>query len=426
VNYQDTDVMKVFSSSTPFDPDRSYTKFAAYAVLHHNGDYKAAARSVRREMPKESRLLGVVNPDRQGVGAPSEPGPSVPDSGSTEVPAVGSSWKNVDLSAVLSGDIDLVIPTMLEREDGEMLLYGGRIHEFKGAPEAGKGWFALLACKQELRKGNTVAYIDFEDYDTGIVERLLAMGIPRDAISERFLYFHPEEELGEKSAAQLFGILEARKPSLCIVDSVAEAMGINDLDPMSNTDAVTFVTMLPRRVANLGITVVLIDHVTKAADNTRYSVGAQHKLAAVSGSSFIVENEHPFGVGMKGSSRIVVAKDRPGRVRKNAEDGKVIGRMVVHSNDSGTLVDVQLVKPLSMTIEGMVVSKEIMGEVAKFIESQGRHSPLTRDIRAGVPGSSEAIDAALARLEALGYLMREVKRGQGRGFKYTLIKPYED
>lgn len=44
------DVLCVWSCSTPFEPERSYTRFGAYAVLAHGGDFSAAARSVRREM----------------------------------------------------------------------------------------------------------------------------------------------------------------------------------------------------------------------------------------------------------------------------------------------------------------------------------------------------------------------------------------
>ena len=39
------DVLKVFSSNAaPFDSDETYTKFAAYAILNHGGDYSEAAR----------------------------------------------------------------------------------------------------------------------------------------------------------------------------------------------------------------------------------------------------------------------------------------------------------------------------------------------------------------------------------------------
>ena len=37
----------VFSSSTDFEPDQAYSKFAAYAVLNHGGDMAAAARTIR-------------------------------------------------------------------------------------------------------------------------------------------------------------------------------------------------------------------------------------------------------------------------------------------------------------------------------------------------------------------------------------------
>jgi Bifunctional DNA primase/polymerase, N-terminal len=45
-NFEDSDLLYVFSTSTPFEPERGYTKFAAYAVLNHGGDFSAAAREL--------------------------------------------------------------------------------------------------------------------------------------------------------------------------------------------------------------------------------------------------------------------------------------------------------------------------------------------------------------------------------------------
>jgi hypothetical protein len=56
----DGDNLYVFSSSTPFDTEKPYSKFAAYTLLNHNGDYSAAAKQLRA----------------QGYGA-DEPGPTV-------------------------------------------------------------------------------------------------------------------------------------------------------------------------------------------------------------------------------------------------------------------------------------------------------------------------------------------------------------
>jgi hypothetical protein len=41
-----TGYLYVFSTSTPFEAERGYSKFAAYALLNHNGDHVAAARAL--------------------------------------------------------------------------------------------------------------------------------------------------------------------------------------------------------------------------------------------------------------------------------------------------------------------------------------------------------------------------------------------
>jgi hypothetical protein len=43
----DADNLYVFSSSTEFETERPYSKFAAYTLLHNGGDYSAAARDLR-------------------------------------------------------------------------------------------------------------------------------------------------------------------------------------------------------------------------------------------------------------------------------------------------------------------------------------------------------------------------------------------
>jgi hypothetical protein len=45
-NWQGSDLLYVFSTSTPFDAERGYSKFTAYAVLNHGGDFSAAARAL--------------------------------------------------------------------------------------------------------------------------------------------------------------------------------------------------------------------------------------------------------------------------------------------------------------------------------------------------------------------------------------------
>jgi hypothetical protein len=55
------ELLKVFSSNAaPFEPDGTYSKFAAYALLHHRGDFTAAARALAAK--------GYGTPQHQGNG----------------------------------------------------------------------------------------------------------------------------------------------------------------------------------------------------------------------------------------------------------------------------------------------------------------------------------------------------------------------
>ena len=45
-NHADSDLLYVFSTSTPFESDRSYDKFSAFAILNHGGKFAAAASAL--------------------------------------------------------------------------------------------------------------------------------------------------------------------------------------------------------------------------------------------------------------------------------------------------------------------------------------------------------------------------------------------
>lgn len=61
----DRDRLYVWSSSTDFDTEVPYTKFAAYAVLNHDGDYTRAAKALAAEgYGQESRHYAPIAQDR--------------------------------------------------------------------------------------------------------------------------------------------------------------------------------------------------------------------------------------------------------------------------------------------------------------------------------------------------------------------------
>jgi hypothetical protein len=69
----DRDRLYVFSTSTEFEAETPYTKFGAYALLQHGGDFKAAARELARQGYGDKpphRHLASVSPIRQHDAAP--------------------------------------------------------------------------------------------------------------------------------------------------------------------------------------------------------------------------------------------------------------------------------------------------------------------------------------------------------------------
>lgn len=48
-NYASNDLLYVFSTATLFEPERGYTKFTAYTLLEHDGNFAAAAKTLAEE-----------------------------------------------------------------------------------------------------------------------------------------------------------------------------------------------------------------------------------------------------------------------------------------------------------------------------------------------------------------------------------------
>ena len=84
--------LKVFSSSTPFSTEGTYTKFGAYTTLNHGGDYSAAAKALAEK--------GYGSPSWAGRGnAPRADAPSSsPTDPSTEASSVHATERKKDRS----------------------------------------------------------------------------------------------------------------------------------------------------------------------------------------------------------------------------------------------------------------------------------------------------------------------------------------
>jgi Bifunctional DNA primase/polymerase, N-terminal len=287
---------------------------------------------------------------------------------------VERSWRKVDLDPVLSGDWTPPKPTVGGRSDGVGMFYPAKVHSVSSESEGLKTWLLLAAATEEIRAGNHVLFIDFEDDEGGVVGRELALQLSADAIRKQFHYVRPLEPLTSPvSVADLNDILRTYRPTLAIVDGITEGMTMHGLNPLDNQDIAKFGRILPRRLARAGCATVCLDHVVKDAESRgRYALGGVHKLNAIDGAAFLLEGA-PFGIGLTGRSSILIAKDRPGQLRRHGRKRKdklsEFGELVLTSHDE-SYVEFEI-RPPGAAGEGEFRPTVLMGKICAALTEHG-------------------------------------------------------
>lgn len=315
-----------FSTSTPFETEEGYSKFRTYTLLHHDGDFAAAARELRR----------------RGYGKAKKSPPPDPE---------GNNWfpAAIDLARLA----DERQPEMfLQRIDGVPLLYEGETNYIFGSPGSLKTWLTLAAVKEYINQGRYVAYYDFDrNRESKLVGRLRGIGLADDTIAQYLRYACPNGPAGIKggNVEVLAATLSAY--DLVVFDSVNNGARLDGLT-MSNEDVALWFR-LPEAFTDAGTTALLLDHVTKNVENRRWPVGAQHKMAATGGTAIRVELvQNPIqkpGFERDGLSRLFIEKDRHGFLPVGyGECVSVLRLGIVPDQDQRQLV---LGIPSEMTLE---------------------------------------------------------------------------
>lgn len=327
-NHAGTDKFYCFTTSSIFESETSYSKFGAYALIEHGGDFRQAAKALRALGYGESReLQTLATPDYNpsGVQMHDEDGNVIVD----------SSWIPKQITEYqIEADVE---PSMLRREDGNAILYPGKINAIFGESESGKTWVALEAVRQELTAGNHVFYIDFEDSARGILNRLNTLKTPTERFTA-FFYANPDTPHTPAISEALMASLAEFRPSLVVLDGVNAAMNLMGLDLEKNKDATEFSQKILRPLRSFGSGILTIDHVTKSKDTRgNYAIGAQAKRADIDGVAISVSVEQPFGRGIDGALSLTVTKDRPGFVRAICPDAKTLGIANIKSQPDGSI-----------------------------------------------------------------------------------------
>lgn len=118
-NHNNSDLLYSFSTSTPFTSERGYSKFSAYAILYHRGDFEAAGRELAR----------------QGYGTDAE----IPKWAQEPTPQAENNepWKSFAWVAQAEFEpIRWIVPDLIP--EGCTIL--------AGSPKIGKSWMATELC----------------------------------------------------------------------------------------------------------------------------------------------------------------------------------------------------------------------------------------------------------------------------------------
>jgi hypothetical protein len=331
--------------------------------------------------------------------------------------AARSDWDEVNAAVILAGDLSREKPTELLREDGEPLLYDGRINALVGEPESGKSWVAMLAMAQAIHRGHHTLMLDFEDIPESVFGRLLLMGVTEAQIVKYFHYVCPSTPLSPAAQATLFGLLDKHRPRVILFDGVNAAMTLLGLKLNENTDATQFHQIMLKPLTATGGTVIVIDHVPKAQESRGgYAIGAQAKKAMTDGAMIQVEVKETFGVGRFGKLQLSVMKDKPGSVRKIAEkrgrSTDYLASLTIDSRDEGKVVmrlfreENETEKKENGTHTGEQKLMVKMMEISQFMERVDKEGKgvSKNAIESNVPGAAKDIRAALFQLVDRGYV----------------------
>jgi AAA domain/Penicillinase repressor len=240
-----------------------------------------------------------------------KPGPEYPDVDQVLDPRP---FLAVDLQAVAKAGIPE--PTLLFNR----LLYRGMLHSLAGPPDCGKTTIALRAALELLREGETVVILDEEGGREVVAEKLLDLGAtPADLDPERLIYIEfPTRTWDEHDRAGLWELLGRVQSALVLADSAGAFLAVAGQNENWAEHTIPFFKLLQQAARDHNTAVVVIDHIGKNEQATRYARGSGAKLQ-IADVACMVEAIRPFSRHQDGLLRLTITKDRRGHLHRHHE-----------------------------------------------------------------------------------------------------------
>lgn len=253
-------------------------------------------------------------------------------------PTPDASWVPVDLGPAVRGEVVKAEPSLLRREDGRALFYERAVNGVWSDSGEGKSMVAAAIVAQEITAGRHAVWVDFEDDETTIVERLVDIfGVDGAVIVERLHYLRPASPFGGRAVQVVAELVVTHDVALVVIDSQGEAFALEGIVEDRDLEVGTWLRRVARTLADLGPAIVIIDHSTKAKDNPLFPSGSKRKRAALTGAGYFLEAPTPLTREHGGRLRLTCAKDRHGHWRR----GEIAAVVDFHVYpDGGTSVKV--------------------------------------------------------------------------------------
>ena len=210
------------------------------------------------------------------------------------------SWLRVDLSAP-----EYARPS--ERPCTHVL-YRGKRHAFSGPPEAAKTLMAVALALEWRRGGHgEFAIVDFESGEHPTRLMLDELGATAEEIQSLHYYLVS----GPPDPETLREMVEAGV-TLAIIDALAGAYDVSDLDDNKRRDAETFSRLWIRPLWELEIATLALDHVVKNIKQRggSFSIGSERKLGTID-VHIGLEAVTQLTRGGRGLIQLTTKKDRP-------------------------------------------------------------------------------------------------------------------
>ena len=306
------------------------------------------------------------------------------------------------------------LPAVLERSDGETVLYAGKTNVLHGTPGSGKSWVAMIAILEAVMRGGNVIYWDFEDTAATFKRRSLMLGFDPLAHADSFKYVKAALAQSppaiEQAKQWLSGALDPTH-SLVVIDS-SESAGC----PSDGANVVPWYKSHVDPWREVGAGVVIIDHVPKRTEERpRGPIGSQHKLARMDGAAAAVSGV-PWTKKRGGRIYLHNHKDRGGDLP--APVPKCVAVIVgSYKTVDGEPTFAYAIEPPEPQDDAEDLDMAILAAVADAGPDGVTGQKAMRGL---VAGRATAIDATIRNLVEVGMLE---KTRVGRSDKFTVKPP---